>query len=156
VDALPINFSGISLQEGEEHGNEVFDKHFGQLFSTYERQNYVQTLAGFAAPLLPMRTLSMALAGTDFAHHRAFVHAAEQYRRMIQRAMNGDIAEHAKPGVVYTAGPGLWDTVPDFAYDAPSTGWALKENWLSLSLMVGWCLAALTFATTGASRLRVD
>ena len=119
LDAVPINFSGISLQEGEEHGNEVFDKHFGQLFATYERQNHVQTLAGFAAPLLPMRTLSMALAGTDFAHHRAFVQAAEEYRRMIQRAMNGDIAEHAKPGVVYTAGPGLWNTVPDFAYDAP-------------------------------------
>ena len=41
VDALPIAFSGISLQEGEEHGNEVFDHHYGQLFDHYERQNRV-------------------------------------------------------------------------------------------------------------------
>jgi ABC-2 type transport system permease protein len=29
LDAAPINFSGISLQEGEEHGNQVFDRHYG-------------------------------------------------------------------------------------------------------------------------------
>jgi ABC-2 type transport system permease protein len=73
MDAVPVNFSGISLQEGEEHGNEVFDRHFGRLFETYANQNRVQQWAGAAAPLLPMRTLSMSLAGTDFAHHRAFV-----------------------------------------------------------------------------------
>ena len=128
MDAVPINFAGVSLQEGEEHGNEVFDRHFGRLFATYERQNRVLQLAGVAAPLLPMRTLSMALAGTDFAHHRAFVDAAEGYRRMIQREMNGDIEQHAKPGEIYNAGPELWAKVPDFAYERPGASWALAHN----------------------------
>jgi len=78
MDAVPVNFSGISLQEGENHGNEVFDRHYGRLFDQYERQQRVYSLAGFAAPLLPVRTLSMALAGTDFAHHRDFVRSAEE------------------------------------------------------------------------------
>lgn len=156
IDAVPINFSGISLQEGEEHGNEVFDKHFGQLFATYANQNRVQQWAGLAAPLLPMRALSMSLAGTDFAHHEAFVRAAEQHRRMMQRVLNGDIAEHAKPGVVYTAGPELWTKVPDFAYDAPGVAWALGQNGVSLGLMAAWLAAALMFAVTGTRAAAVD
>jgi ABC-2 type transport system permease protein len=156
LDAVPVNFSGISLQEGEEHGNEVFDKHFGRLFAAYQKQDRVQTLAGVAAPLLPMRTLSMALAGTDFAHHRAFVDAAESYRRMIQRVMNDDIAAHAKPGVVYTAGSELWNRVPEFTYEAPGAGQVLEQNAVSLLLLGGWLLAAIGFAWRGTQRVSVE
>jgi ABC-2 type transport system permease protein len=156
LDAVPVNFSGISMQEGEEHGNEVFDKHYGQLFSIYERQNRVQLLAGAAAPLLPVRTLSMSLAGTDFPHHREFVRAAEDYRRMIQRLMNGDIADNSRPGVVYTAGRELWEKVPDFQYEAPAAGWVVSSNALSLALAGGWLVAAMVFAYTGATRGGVD
>jgi ABC-2 type transport system permease protein len=154
--AVPINFSGISLQEGEEHGNEVFDKHFGRLFETYARQNRLQQWAGVTAPLLPMRTLSMSLAGTDFAHHRAFVDAAETHRRMMQRVLNGDIAEHAKPGEVYLAGNALWNRIPDFRYDAPGLAWTLGQNVLSLGLMGAWLAAAVVFATTATRRASVD
>jgi ABC-2 type transport system permease protein len=156
MDAVPVNFSGISLQEGEEHGNEVFDKHFGRLFETYARQNRVQQWAGVVAPLLPMRTLSMSLAGTDFSHHREFVDAAETHRRMMQRVLNGDIADHARPGEVYLAGDELWNRIPDFAYEAPSLSWALGQNTLSLGLMGAWLVAAVVFATTATPRATVD
>jgi ABC-2 type transport system permease protein len=156
LDAVPVNFSGISMQEGEEHGNEVFDKHYGRLFAIYEQQNRVQLLAGVAAPLLPVRSLSMGLAGTDFAHHREFVRAAEEHRRLIQRLMNGDIAENSRPGVVYTAGSELWEKVPDFRYDAPSAGWVLGSSGLSLGLAGAWLLGAIAFAVTGATRGGVD
>jgi ABC-2 type transport system permease protein len=149
MDAVPINFSGISLQEGEEHGNDVFDKHFGRLFAAYEQQNRIQQWAGVAAPLLPIRSLSMSLAGTDFAHHRAFVDAAEIHRRMMQRVLNRDIAERAKPGEVYLAGSELWNRIPDFAYEAPGVSWALEQSALSLLLMAAWLVGAIVFATTG-------
>jgi ABC-2 type transport system permease protein len=156
MDAVPVNFSGISLQEGEEHGNEVFDKHFGRLFETYAQQNRVQQWAGVAAPLLPMRTLSMSLAATDFAHHRSFVNAAETHRRMMQRVLNGDIVEHAKPGTVYLAGAELWNRIPDFTYQAPALSWALAQNILSLGLMGMWLAAAIAFAMTAAQSATVD
>lgn len=156
MDAVPINFSGISLQEGEEHGNEVFDKHFGALFDTYDRQNRLQQWAGVAAPLLPVRTLSMSLAGTDFSHHQSFVQAAEEHRRMMQRVLNGDIAENAKPGQVYLAGSELWNRIPDFNYEAPGLSWVLTQNALSLALMGLWCAAAVAFAATGVRRATVD
>jgi ABC-2 type transport system permease protein len=156
LDAVPVNFSGISLQEGEEHGNEVFDKHFGQLFATYERQNRVQQWAGLAAPLLPMRTLSMSLAGTDLAHHRAFVDAAETHRRMMQRVLNGDLAANGRPGQVYLAGNDLWNRIPDFVYEAPGVTWALAQNPVSLVLMTAWLIAAIGFAAAGARRQAVE
>jgi ABC-2 type transport system permease protein len=156
IDALPVNFSGISMQEGEEHANEVFDEHYGRLFTTYERQNRVQLAASVAAPLLPVRALSMSLAGTDFAHHREFVRAAEGYRRMIQRLMNGDIAENSRAGVVYTAGRGLWEKVPEFRYDPPNAGWALLNNLLGLALLGAWFLGSVAFAVTAARSGGVD
>ena len=122
VDALPVAFGGVSLQEGEEHGNEVFDAHFGPLFDTYEQQNRVFQAGGLLAPMLATRSLSMGLSGTDFAQHRHFLSAAETYRRDIQRVMNGDIERHQKPGQVYLAGRELWDQVPAFEYHAAGRG----------------------------------
>lgn len=156
MDAVPINFSGISLQEGEEHGNEVFDRHFGRLFETYAAQNRVHEWTGVAAPLLPTRTLSMGLAGTDFAHHRVFVEAAETHRRMMQRVLNGDIAAHAKPGEVYLAGTELWNQIPDFSYEAPGLAWALGQHRLSVALLLGWLIAAVAFAAIATRRAAVD
>lgn len=153
VEAAPINFSGISLQEGEEHANEVFDEHFGRLFATFERQNVVRTLVGVCAPLLPVRALSMALAGTDFAHHRAFVEAAEQHRRSMQRVMNDDIAQHSRPGQVYLAGADLWRKVPEFTYQTPGLAWVLRRNVVSLALLCAWLTASVAFAVTGIRRM---
>ena len=156
MDAVPINFSGISLQEGEEHGNEVFDRHYGRLFEVYDRQNHAYQRAGIVAPLLPMRALSMGLAGTDFAHHRAFVQAAEKYRRRIQQMMNDDIAENAKSGGVYTAGPELWERVPEFTYNAPGTVWVLEHYRWSLALMAVWLIGSVWFALSSAARAAVE
>jgi ABC-2 type transport system permease protein len=153
VEQAPINFSGISLQEGEEHGNEVFDRHYGALFDTFERQNGVYQLGGYLAPLLAVRSLSMALAGTDFAHHRTFVEAAEEYRRRIQRVMNDDIAHRSRAGVLYVAGPELWSRVPQFEYRTPDTAWALRTQTFSLAALAAW--AALAFLALRAALRRV-
>lgn len=155
LDAVPVNFSGISLQEGEEHGNEVFDRHFGALFHAYEQQNELRQLLGVASPFLAARSVSMGLAGTDFAHHRSFVTAAEDYRRQLQRVMNGDIADHSKPGVVYTAGPDLWARVPEFEYEAPGLGWALAQNGKALVMLALWLMVGVAFLARGLSRMTV-
>jgi ABC-2 type transport system permease protein len=154
-DALPINFSGISLQEGEEHANEVFDKHFGQLYGAFERQNRLAQYAGFVAPSLALRSLSMGLSGSDFAQHRHFATAAEAYRRDIQRAMNGDIARHQKRGETYLASRTLWAEVPDFDYRAPSAAWVAARQWPSLVAIAGWLVLAGAAAWLAARRSRV-
>ena len=156
VDALPIAFSGISLQEGEEHGNDVFDKHFGALFDAYERQNRVFQWTAAVAPLLATRGLSMGLSGTDFGQHRHFVTAAEAYRRDIQRTLNGAIAANQKPGQTYLAGRELWDQVAPFVYEPPSTGWVLGQYAPALAVLGVWLAGAVALLVRAASTAMVD
>jgi ABC-2 type transport system permease protein len=156
LEALPVNFAGIALQEGEEHANKVFDTHFGRLFGIYERQNRLHQYLALGSPALAARASSMALAGTDLAHHRTFVEAAENYRRDLQRVLNNDIAQHAKPGATYTAGPDLWERVPEFTYTAPSLGWALGQSRTAVLIVTAWLAAALLFASRSLLHLRVD
>ncbi|MDX2044622.1 MAG: DUF3526 domain-containing protein [Acidobacteriota bacterium] len=157
LEALPVNFAGISLQEGEEHSNVVFDKHYSELWNRFERQNRLKQLAGAVAPMLAIQSVSMSLAGTDFAHHRNFATAAESYRRFLVKKMNDDMTFNAgKEDFSYLAKPALWQTVEDFRYDAPSASWALSQQTISLALLTLWCLAALTFAAVTTAKMRVD
>jgi ABC-2 type transport system permease protein len=156
MNEVPINFSGISMQEGEEHANEVFDRHYGRLFDTYAEQNRAYSFIGLLSPMPPMRTLSMGLAGTDFDHHRAFVNAAEDYRRDVQRRMNGDIAQNSRPGQPYLADPALWAAVPEFDYAAPGLLQVLSDQRLSLLLLAGWLVASCWFAARSTARIAVE
>lgn len=156
VDALPIAFSGISMQEGEEHGNEVFDRHYGRLFDRYEQQDRVYQVGGLVAPMLSVRALSMGLAGTDFQQHRHFATAAEAYRRDIQRLMNGDIAANQKKGQVYLADHTLWEKVPEFEYTAPDTSWVVGNYITSLLILALWTMAALGYMVRSASVAKAD
>lgn len=157
LEALPVNFAGISLQEGEEHGNVVFDKHYGELWNRFDQQNRLKQLAGAVAPMLAMQSVSMSLAGTDFAHHRDFAAAAESYRRFLVKKMNDDMTFNAgKEDFSYLAKPALWQTVEDFRYEAPSAAWALSKQTVSLALLAFWCVAAFGVAAATTAKLRVD
>lgn len=153
VEALPINFAGISLQESEEHGNVVFDQHYGALWRRFESQNRIKQLAAVVAPMLAIQSLSMGLAGTDFAHHRDFASAAEQYRRQLVRKMNDHLTyEAVKKDFSYLAPPELWQTVEEFEYTAPPTSWILRQQALSLALLLLWGVSSLAAAIWIARR----
>jgi ABC-2 type transport system permease protein len=156
VDALPIAFSGVSMQEGEEHGNEVFDTHYGRLHDRYEQQNRVYQLGGMLAPMLAVRSLSMGLAGTDYQQHRHFAAAAEEYRRGIQRVMNGDIAAHQKPGQAYLADGTLWAQVPELSYEAPPASWVVGHYAISVWLLALWTLASLVYLVRSTTLVSAD
>jgi ABC-2 type transport system permease protein len=157
LEALPVSFAGVSLQEGEEHGNVVFDRHYGELWDQFERQNRLKQASAIFAPMLAINALSMGLAGTDFAQHRDFAAAAEKYRRMLVKVMNDDMTYNAgKSDFSYLAQPAVWQRVPDFEYAAPSTGWALRHQTISLALLALWFVVAMAAALIATKRMRVD
>ena len=155
VEDLPINESGVYLQESEEFGNRIFDRNYGALWDTFERQGSVHETLAVAAPLLAVRTLSMGLAGTDVEQHRHFATAAEAYRRELMRRMNGDLAENSRSGDVYLAGPELWAEVPPLEYDAPSLGWVLGNRILSLVVLGIWLAGTVVAAALRVRRAEV-
>jgi ABC-2 type transport system permease protein len=150
-----VNFAGLSLQKGEEWGNEVFDHFYGDLHSRFHEQSRVREISSIAAPLLAVQSLSMGLAGTDFEQHRDFADAAEKYRRMLVEKMNLDMAENAgKLDYGYMAGPDLWASVPDFVYRAPSAARVLKNHGLSAFILVLWVGVAVLAAYRAARRIQ--
>ena len=155
VEDLPINTAGVYLQESEEFGNRIFDRNYGALWDTFERQALVHETLAVAAPLLAVRALSMGLAGTDVEQHRHFASAAESYRRDLMRRMNGELAENSRTRETYLAGPELWEETPPLQYAAPSLGWVLGNRVLSLLVLGTWLVGAIVAAAVRVRRAEV-
>lgn len=121
VNKLPVNWAGISLQRGEEHGDRIFDAHHGRLFDSLRRQTDAASWVRWLSPTAALAVLSSAAAGSDTAHHLQFVRAAEGQRRLIQKTMNDAIT--ATPGGTrQDAGPELWQKVPTFVFRFEAMG----------------------------------
>lgn len=157
LSQLPVNFSGLSLQESERWGDAAFDRHFGALWDTYERQERLRTTAGLVIPVLGIRSLSMALAGTDVRQHRHFTESAERYRRHLVEAMNHDLAIHGVGHQVpYLADATLWASVPPFAYEPLRLRDIMAyRGWVLAALLV-WALGSLAWAIRSARHLRPE
>jgi ABC-2 type transport system permease protein len=157
IKELPVSIDGIRLQEGEEYGNRVFDKHFADLWNAYRKQTRVHELGGVVAPMLAVRSLSMGLAGTDFEHHRHFASAAEQYRRQLVKQMNDDMTINADTaGFAYTAGEELWSKAAAFSYQPPGLSWVMRQHEPAVLVVAGWLLLAALLLTLEIRRLRID
>ncbi|MYC51419.1 MAG: DUF3526 domain-containing protein [Gammaproteobacteria bacterium] len=155
VEDLPVNEVGVYLQESEEFGNRIFDRNYGALWDTFERQGVVHEALAVVAPLLAVRTLSMGLAGTDVEQHRHFATAAEAYRRDLMRRMNGDLADNSRTGDTYLAGPELWEETPPLEYAAPTLGWVLGNRILSILVLGTWLVGAVLAASVRVRRAEV-
>ncbi|MFN7934730.1 MAG: DUF3526 domain-containing protein [Bryobacteraceae bacterium] len=156
IEALPINFNGARLQDGEEHGNRVFDEAYAQLWDIFSQQEGIHRAASLLAPSLAVRSASMAFAGADFLQHAHFAKAAEDYRRLLQRAMNDDLMKNAGNAGPYLAGNDLWAKVPPFAYTAPDAGWVLERQLPSFGVLLLWAMGTAVMAILAANGGRVQ
>ena len=155
IEELPFNFNGLVMLESERMANEVFDHHFGKLWDHLEAQDRTVTWTGLIAPLLGLRSASMALAGTDFTHHRHFSVAAEQHRRDFVRVLNEDMMNNTAGGHHGgTAGRTLWEKLPAFRYDPPPPAHALRAATPGLMVLFLWAVGAWTALLLVAPRLK--
>ena len=148
---LPVNFTGVRLQAGEDHGNVVFDRAFSELWDTFASQENIHRLVAVLAPGLAERSVSMGFAGTDFPQHAEFARAAEKYRRTLQRTMNADLIANAGKAPGYLADESLWSRVPPFEYVAPPAGWVVSRQAPALFILAAW-FAVASLATMWAAR----
>jgi ABC-2 type transport system permease protein len=156
IDALPVSFDALSLQDTEDFGNRVFDRHYHRLWETFTRQQQVERLVGLLSPLTGVRALSMALAGTDLAHFKRFGDAAEAYRRVLVRRLNEEFRDKAGAAAyAYVDDGSLWRTIADFSYTPPDTAWILARQRGQLASILGWVAASWAFALWSVRRMRV-
>ncbi|MBB4844163.1 ABC-2 type transport system permease protein [Paucibacter oligotrophus] len=154
---LPVNWSGISLQRGEEHGNEVFDAHYGRLFRTLQAQSDAAAWLGWLSPTVAVAGLSAAAAASDTAHHLQFVRGAEAHRRLIQQTLNDAItATPDRDGQRVDGDAKLWSTVPPLRFQfqpwrQSGSAWQHALPLLCLLGLAGWaCQRSLHRLKQGA------
>ncbi len=156
LDQLPVSFAALSLQASEEHSNRVFDKHYGDLWRRYAGQEQLHLWGTVLSPRLAVRSLSMAIAGTDVTHHRHFADAAEEHRRKLVKFLNDDMAYNASGADFgYLADKQLWEASPTFSYEPPALGEVLAGQAPALGGLAAWLVLAAGLAMTATGRLRV-
>ena len=155
LEELPFNFNGLVMLESERMAGEVFDHHYAKLWDRLEAQDRTVTWAGLVAPLLGLRSASMALAGTDFTHHRHFSVAAEQHRRDFVRVLNEDMMNNTSVG--HHGGVAdrlLWEKLPAFRYEPPPAAHALRAATPGLVVLLLWAVGAWIALLVVAPRLK--
>jgi ABC-2 type transport system permease protein len=154
VSQLPVSFAGLELEEGERWGNTVFDKHYGALWSTFAAQERARALLGVIAPTLAIKSVSMALAGTDVAHHRRFADASEQYRRSLVTRMNNAMVKTTDgDDFAVKADPALWKAVGAFEYTLPGVRWVLQQQPVAVGVVMGWAVVSMMWMLRLVRRL---
>lgn len=154
MDASLLN--GLELQAEALFENEVLDHHFTALSAALDRREQLEQALGVLSPVLVVRSLSMALAGTDAAHHRHFSDRAEAHRRGLVDLLNREFAEKGgAAGFDYKAGKETWEKAPAFAYTPPALDWVLRRQLTSLVLLAGWLVVAVFGARWAVARLEV-
>lgn len=141
---LPVNVIAVGLFETEILESTAYRALYAELESARAAQDRVVQAGGLLAPLLAARSLSMALAGTDYAHHRHFAESAEDYRHDYVQMLNRDLMANARPGDQfdgeYTVGGEFWESIPAFSYEAPKLGWAIQHQVPALFMLAIWLI----------------
>jgi ABC-2 type transport system permease protein len=158
---LPVSTWGMTLYEREVESTARYNAEFRRIYDAYDRQQRLVDLISIAAPPLALRTMSMALSGSDIAHYQHFVEAAEDYRYELVQAMNAVAIESR----LYNSSPTFADgpdqpafphgestayaRVGAFAYHVPDARWVLRRVAVPAGALVAWSVvigAALIWA----------
>ncbi|MCC2957603.1 DUF3526 domain-containing protein [Massilia sp. IC2-477] len=156
VEDLPVNYGGLVMQEGERLTSELFAQ-FMQ--ADYERQlaeNAVVQRAALASPVIALRRMSTALAGTNLDSHARFLFEGEKYRYAFVQSLNRLHATAVKyeNDRDQRVDRSHWDDTPRFGYaPEPFDAVAARHAWPALGLLGGWLLALCIAARPIARRL---
>ena len=147
---------GAELQAEAQWEDMVFDHHIGQLSEAIARQEGHFKTFGWLSPYIAMSSVSKALCGTDFAHHRDFGQSAERWRKRFVTMLNETFAEDAgAAGWDYKAGPEVWSKAPPFEYAAPPMSFAVTQVKGPLAALLFWLLVSFIAAAYYTRRMKV-
>ncbi|MEH0157389.1 DUF3526 domain-containing protein [Limibacter armeniacum] len=157
IAQLPINFDGILMQADEEYGNQVWDKHFGNLRTTLRLQKQRYQLAGIINPFISLQNASMGFAASDNLHHHEFLVQAENYRRDLIKALNN---EHAYGGSrtgdwSWKANNDFFRSIPDFEYKPVALVSVYSHYAMDMAMMVVWVLFVSGLLFVGTQKIQI-
>ncbi|MEO1214224.1 MAG: DUF3526 domain-containing protein [Bacteroidota bacterium] len=157
VSQLPINFDGIRMQADEEYGNQVWDKHFGNIRSVLGKQKRSLQLGGIFNPFISLENTSKGFSGTDNLHHQEFLVEVENYRRVFIKALND---EHAYGGSEngdwgWKADNEFYKSVEDFAHKPTELNTVFSHYILDIALLFFWSVLTLGLLYFGTKKIQL-
>ena len=157
LSMLPINFDGIVMQADEEYGNLVWDKHFGSNYSIMQKQKSLYQFSGVLNPFASLQSASMGFCGTDMIHHLDFLKKAEDYRRVLIKALND---KHAYGGSKtgdwkWTVDSEFFKSVQGFTYETPMINKHLSSYLIDLLFLFFWVLLIRALIRFNAVKINV-
>ena len=157
LSQLPINFDGIVMQEDEEYGNKVWDKHFGNIRAVLSQQKQTYQLAGLVNPFISLQNASKGFAGNDNLHQQAFLVQVENYRRGFIKTLND---KHAFGGSKtgdwgWEADNDFYKSVPDYEYQPMALATVFPTYLKDLLLLAGWSIVVTLLLTFISPKMRV-
>jgi ABC-2 type transport system permease protein len=151
------------MQKLEEVDQPVFDQHYGTVRDTYVAQRRLQDQLGLVAPTLPLRSISMALAGTDLVVQTKFMADAENFRHDMVFKMNDYLSRAAanlngrnSASNFMIANEDVFAIVPPFRYEPPALGATIREQIGNLGLLGLWLAVAVGLAWAAANRMPLE
>lgn len=88
IEDLPLNYKGLVAMEGERQTSELFERFAREHFARQQAQGAAVDSLAWVSPLLALRRVSMALAGTDGSAYQGFLDQAEQHRYALVQTLN--------------------------------------------------------------------
>ncbi|MBO1321932.1 DUF3526 domain-containing protein [Acanthopleuribacter pedis] len=88
IDALPVNWNGLVMVEGERITSELFQEHFGRITAQFEGQDRCLGWFSWVSPVLAVRQICQTVAGTDRGGSAHFEAAAEAFRFALIQKLN--------------------------------------------------------------------
>ncbi|MFT4026366.1 MAG: ABC transporter permease subunit [Novosphingobium sp.] len=155
VRDLPIYWVAYSMQIMEDRDYQIYQKFLGDLRAVFFRQQSTQNHFGVVSPLLPLRSLSMALSGTGLVDQERFNQTAQDFRIDMIRKMNGELIDHTTmKDPLYIAGREVFSKVEPYKYVAPTLGESLAGETQNIVLLLAWGILSACFAVAAVNRLR--
>jgi ABC-2 type transport system permease protein len=144
VEDLPINYAGVVMAESERVSSAIFDGFHDKLRASYAKQNALTLSAGLYTPLVAVRALSMALAGTDGHHLARFEAEVEAHRYGFVQRLNelhtreirweNDKAERVDASA--------WASFAPFSFERPNAAFALANMGAAALALALWTALA--------------
>ena len=155
VEDLPVQYAGLVSIEGERLTTRIYADAAERQMARETTQNAF--VHGFSAisPLIAIRQLSMALAGSDPAAHRDFLEQAEGFRYAFVQQLNRMQAELLP--AIQSEDPRIsaayWQDIPRFAYHPPDPFERTGRLVWPFAVLLGWLAALGGLALYAARRI---
>ena len=145
------------MQEDEEYGNKVWDKHFGNLRTVLKNQKKSYQLGGIINPFIALQNTSKGFAASDNLHHQDFLVQVENYRRVFVRTLNNkDAYGGSKTGERgWKADNAFFKSVPDFVFKPLEIMKVFKDYIFDLAILIIWVLVITLLLINKSKRIPI-